>query len=222
MHQPHIPQCIIQNRNVHISVLNGALWDVGQVHCGICEKGLTAKTAIIIFTKQYMYVTRHRTDTLYKYIQVSQQTPCIKFVSILAPGDTLCHHRTLWSLVNSLWPSDYIWSRRSWSTFIPVLIGPLQINFREIFIKMQMFSLKTIYPLENVVCKIVAILCRLQCAWYYKLVMTWCPIIVYVTLCHIATNCSPVAFTWGQFHRKCWKLSIITVCWKITATSLRD
>ena len=24
------------NRNVHISVLNGALWDMGQVHCGIC------------------------------------------------------------------------------------------------------------------------------------------------------------------------------------------
>ena len=27
----HIPQCTIQNRNVHICVLNGALWDVG---CG--------------------------------------------------------------------------------------------------------------------------------------------------------------------------------------------
>ena len=38
----HIPQCTVphstfQNRNVHISVLDGALWDVGQVHCGICE-----------------------------------------------------------------------------------------------------------------------------------------------------------------------------------------
>ena len=29
------PQCIIQNSHVHISVLNGALWDMGQVHCGI-------------------------------------------------------------------------------------------------------------------------------------------------------------------------------------------
>ena len=36
----HIPQCTIQNRNVHISILNGALWDMGQVHSGICEKGL--------------------------------------------------------------------------------------------------------------------------------------------------------------------------------------
>ena len=40
MHLSHIPQCTIQNRNVHISVLNSALWDMGQVHCGICEIGL--------------------------------------------------------------------------------------------------------------------------------------------------------------------------------------
>ena len=40
MHQSHIPQRTIQNRNVHISVLNGALWDMGKVHCGICATGL--------------------------------------------------------------------------------------------------------------------------------------------------------------------------------------
>ena len=40
MHMSHIPQCIIQNRNVHISVLNGALWDIGQVQLGICEASL--------------------------------------------------------------------------------------------------------------------------------------------------------------------------------------
>ena len=39
MHLFHIPQCPIQNRNVHISVLNGALWDMEQVHSGICEIG---------------------------------------------------------------------------------------------------------------------------------------------------------------------------------------
>ena len=33
----HIPQFTIQNRNVHIFVLNGALWDVKQLHCWICE-----------------------------------------------------------------------------------------------------------------------------------------------------------------------------------------
>ena len=32
-------QCSIQNRNVHISVLNWALWHMEQVHSGICELG---------------------------------------------------------------------------------------------------------------------------------------------------------------------------------------
>ena len=40
MHLSHIPQCTIQNWIVHISVLNDALWDMGLVHCGICEIGL--------------------------------------------------------------------------------------------------------------------------------------------------------------------------------------
>ena len=35
----HIPQCTIQNRTVHISVLNGVLWDKGKV-CRVCEIGL--------------------------------------------------------------------------------------------------------------------------------------------------------------------------------------
>ena len=41
MHLFHIAQCSIQSRNVHISVLNGALWDMEQVHSGICEIGLS-------------------------------------------------------------------------------------------------------------------------------------------------------------------------------------
>ena len=39
MHLFHIPQYSIQNRNVHISVPNGALWEMEQVHSGICELG---------------------------------------------------------------------------------------------------------------------------------------------------------------------------------------
>ena len=37
MHLFHDPQYTIQNINVHISVLNGALWDMEQVHYWICE-----------------------------------------------------------------------------------------------------------------------------------------------------------------------------------------
>ena len=40
MHLSHIPLCTIQNKNVCISVLNGVLWDMGLVHCGICGIGL--------------------------------------------------------------------------------------------------------------------------------------------------------------------------------------
>ena len=37
MHLSHIPQHTIQNINLLISVLNGVLSDMGQVHCGICK-----------------------------------------------------------------------------------------------------------------------------------------------------------------------------------------
>ena len=46
MHLFHIPQCSIQNRNVHISVLNGAIWDMEQVHSEICEIGLLEQTGV--------------------------------------------------------------------------------------------------------------------------------------------------------------------------------
>ena len=36
----YIPQCTMRNRNVHISILNGVLWDMELVHCGICEIAL--------------------------------------------------------------------------------------------------------------------------------------------------------------------------------------
>ena len=42
MHQSHIPQYTIQKRNVHISVLNDVLWDVGQVHCDIVRSDHSA------------------------------------------------------------------------------------------------------------------------------------------------------------------------------------
>ena len=40
MHLSYIPQCTIQNRNVHISVFNGALWDMEQMHSEFWEIGL--------------------------------------------------------------------------------------------------------------------------------------------------------------------------------------
>ena len=37
MHLSHVPQYTNQNKIVDISVLNGALGEKGQAHCGICE-----------------------------------------------------------------------------------------------------------------------------------------------------------------------------------------
>ena len=51
MHLFHITQCSIQKRNVHISVLNGALWDVEQVHSGICEIGLLVQDAEVVHVR---------------------------------------------------------------------------------------------------------------------------------------------------------------------------
>ena len=45
-------QYTIQNRNVHISVLNGALWDMELVHCGICEIDLLGINCIIQASSQ--------------------------------------------------------------------------------------------------------------------------------------------------------------------------
>ena len=42
MHLFHIPQSTVENRHLHISVQNGLLWKMGQVHFEICETGLFA------------------------------------------------------------------------------------------------------------------------------------------------------------------------------------
>ena len=46
MHLFYIPQCTIQNINVHISVMNGVLWDMEQVHYGNCEISVLLHQAI--------------------------------------------------------------------------------------------------------------------------------------------------------------------------------
>ena len=37
MHLSHMLQYTIEKRNMHIILLNGVLWDMGHVHCGIYE-----------------------------------------------------------------------------------------------------------------------------------------------------------------------------------------
>ena len=78
MQLSHIPQCTVQNRNVHISVLNGTFWDIEQVHCGICKIGLLKRKSGLV--SQYNNKNRkctHHSDAGVEidYNLNCQQTP---------------------------------------------------------------------------------------------------------------------------------------------------
>ena len=62
----HIPQCSIQNRNVHISVINGALWDTEQVHSGICEIGLLSANHLAI--QNVDFILQLRTEDAHAFL----------------------------------------------------------------------------------------------------------------------------------------------------------
>ena len=73
MQLSHIPQCIIQNRYVHLSVMSGALWDMSAL--SICEidlfYGITlpdghhnTPTTLCINSTIYLILTQSRICTL--------------------------------------------------------------------------------------------------------------------------------------------------------------
>ena len=62
MHLSHTPQCIISNKNEHISVLNSALWDMGQVHCGIWDIGL-----IVLIALRWLYQQKQGNQVHHMY-----------------------------------------------------------------------------------------------------------------------------------------------------------
>ena len=59
-----IPQCncliSIQHKTVKISALNGVLWDLRQVHCGIRKNGLLCCYSLLIWsTARASFINRH-------------------------------------------------------------------------------------------------------------------------------------------------------------------
>ena len=50
----HIPQYTTQDRNVHISVLRGVLWDIRQVHRGIWKIFLLSHQHIQLLSEKSM------------------------------------------------------------------------------------------------------------------------------------------------------------------------
>ena len=90
MHLFRIPQCSIQNRNVHISVLNGALWDMEQVHSGICKLGQLLIHAITSRLVEVIPVSKrgHRRWCLFFIRQMLVFCWCLPIV--LVPWVVIC------------------------------------------------------------------------------------------------------------------------------------
>ena len=76
MHLFHIPQCSIQNRNVYISVLNGALWGMEQVHSGIYEIGLLCFICLLTWDSGIISVHAHASW----FRTVTRQLTCISWM----------------------------------------------------------------------------------------------------------------------------------------------
>ena len=68
LHLFHIPHCSIQNRNVHISVLNGALGDMEQVHYGICETG---QLCSVLYSREARIVSAPHRDSIVRVAMVA-------------------------------------------------------------------------------------------------------------------------------------------------------
>ena len=57
----HISHYTIQNGNMYIFVLNGALWNMGQVHCVIYGIGLFTRSSYVNQWLRYVLMTTHLT-----------------------------------------------------------------------------------------------------------------------------------------------------------------
>ena len=129
MQLSHIPQCSIQNRNVHISVLNGALWDMEQLHSGICESCqlrtvrlncTSARSTFGIVFLIGIYVLHNIEKT------ISQM--CVDFL-IVSIGSQL-------SLISYGFPDGYL--HQCWNT-VNLTVGT---NLSDIVIEIQTLSFK--------------------------------------------------------------------------------
>ena len=118
---PQIPQCTspnakytIQNRNVHISVLNGVLCAMGQVHCGIFS-------LFILFTRSWSHSTvvapSCRLSWMNKYISLgSSSRPSLWRSSGTSYGMTLrCSPCSPPQTLRSVTPLRAWWTA-SWGT----------------------------------------------------------------------------------------------------------
>ena len=148
VHLSNIPQSTIQNRNVYISVLSGALLDMGQVHCGICEIGLLdhQERSSLNFYWAPNYV--HTGKCINVICKMSAILPLtIILLKMLTHWGRVTHicvsKLTIIGSDNGLSPG-----RRQtiiWTNDGILLIRPLGTNFSEILIAIYTFSFEKMH-----------------------------------------------------------------------------
>ena len=149
----HIPQCSIQNRNVHISVLNGALWDMEQVHSGICELCQLPDVSEVTLndkdkTDQFQLERIRCIDIgcdVKLFSHWGRMTHiCVGIITIIGSNNGLSHGRR---------------QAITWTNAGLLSIGLLGTNFSEISIRILSFSFKKIH-MKMSSAKMTAILFR--------------------------------------------------------------
>ena len=150
MYLNHTPQCSIQNRNAHISVLNGALWDMEQVHSGTSIFQTTFWNG---FSSMEMYEFRLRFHwSLFPWVQlIIFQHWFRKWVSA---GQATRHYRKQW------WPNSLTqicFTQPQWDNSISLYIhNVIIISWLSDYV---VDDFVTVYVDKNMACTIIKIHC---------------------------------------------------------------
>ena len=103
---PHIPQYTIQNRNVHICVLDGVFWGAGLVHCGFFKYWSIHKTISVNF----VFATCPKSIMVQGHLQSLYWFPSYILAKCLHRS---CHFRCHWWHQNlPLWQSPLLVSMK--------------------------------------------------------------------------------------------------------------
>ena len=86
------PQCTIQNRNVYISVLNGALWGMGQVQCEIGLFQMKCVTSVeVVHPVGYVTSARNSNYFVTTVMKCGTDTTVVEYI-----GETDSEYQSLW------------------------------------------------------------------------------------------------------------------------------
>ena len=105
IHLSHTPQCTIQNRNMHIFLPNGALWDIGQVHFGICELDQISPTKI---SRAVQMIISHYIDVIMTTMASQITSLTVIYSTVYSDSDQRKHQSSaslafVWGIHRDRW-----------------------------------------------------------------------------------------------------------------------